>query len=480
MEIKIEIPTSNEKFYYYICPSCKRPVWMNQEVHDINKESTCPFCKFVAPSKEFILSDLIDHSNNFDSIISISFKKSPSKNFKQAASLAKILPHYSFENNLIHCEAKTIEEVYKNLYYFFKLIHLIEKWNNAQILLYGKKYKYNIDFIAFINRASIEAGKYERLFHSYGYCCSEEVTYEKLPLPFVFYSKIFLAFASDIDGELFLCECEREAVNSFFTLYQEELKTPNRSFILNKYFPKNLVNQLNVSVSNLINQIRFKEHICFKCNKKTPNIKYCHPMYGGIFMQQNGWYVEQEKLKYGITSLWETTKLTEKCPITIANDINTLHELRVNQPKSKDLALIENHSNICRALYKKIEDAIQNEVRTQLGYKKIGESWIGETSLFNIVKGIFTEDEVLMHYRPQWLNGLELDIYVPSKNIAFEYQGIQHIKPVKHWGGKEKLLIQQEHDKRKKKICEDLGVKLICVFYDEPLTTEYILGKIYE
>ena len=197
-------------------------------------------------------------------------------------------------------------------------------------------------------------------------------------------------------------------------------------------------------------------------------------------MQQNGWYVEQEKLKYGITSSWETTKLTEKCPLYIAKDIRTLHELRDSQSQSEDLIFVQNYNNICSALYKKIKDAIENEVRIQLGYKKIGESWIGETSLYNIVKGIFVEDEVLMHYRPQWLEGLELDIYVPSKKLAFEYQGIQHIKPVKHWGGKEKLLVQQEHDKRKKKICEDLGIKLIYIFYDEPLTAEYILGKIHE
>ncbi len=480
MEVKIETDVPNQEFFYYICPSCKRPIWMSQEVHNMNEKSECPFCKLVAPSKEFILGDLIDHSENFDSIVSISFKKSPSKNFKQAFSLAKILPHYSSEKNSIHCEAKTIEEVYKNSYNFFKLIHLIEKWNTAQILLYGKKYKYEIDFTMFINRISIEAGKYGRLFRSYGYCCSKEITYENLPLPFVFYSKTFFAFSSDIDGELFLCECEREAVDSLLTLYQNKLEAPNGLSVLNNYFPESLVCQLIFNTQNPFSQLKFKENLCFKCNKKTPYIPYCHPMYGGLFMQQNGWYVEQEKLKYGITSSWETTKLTEKCPLYIAKDIRTLHELRDSQSQSEDLIFVQNYNNICSALYKKIKDAIENEVRIQLGYKKIGESWIGETSLYNIVKGIFVEDEVLMHYRPQWLEGLELDIYVPSKKLAFEYQGIQHIKPVKHWGGKEKLLVQQEHDKRKKKICEDLGIKLIYIFYDEPLTAEYILGKIHE
>ena len=74
--------------------------------------------------------------------------------------------------------------------------------------------------------------------------------------------------------------------------------------------------------------------------------------------------------------------------------------------------------------------------------------------------------------------GYELDIYIPSKKLAFEYQGLQHFQAVEHWGGKAKLEIQKEHDSRKKRVCEEEGIHLICINYDEELTNDYIRKRI--
>ena len=52
------------------------------------------------------------------------------------------------------------------------------------------------------------------------------------------------------------------------------------------------------------------------------------------------------------------------------------------------------------------------------------------------------------------LNGLELDIYYPELNIGIEYQG-------NYWHS---LPEHIERDKRKKKLCEELGIKLIEVW----------------
>ena len=71
-----------------------------------------------------------------------------------------------------------------------------------------------------------------------------------------------------------------------------------------------------------------------------------------------------------------------------------------------------------------------------------------------------------------------LDIYVPHIRLGLEYQGIQHFQAVKHWGGKEKLKIQQEHDARKKSLCDKLGIALIYFDYTEEITTDYVIAKI--
>lgn len=73
-----------------------------------------------------------------------------------------------------------------------------------------------------------------------------------------------------------------------------------------------------------------------------------------------------------------------------------------------------------------------------------------------------------------------MDIYIPDLQLGFEYQGIQHFKSVKHWGGEKQLAKQKEHDERKLRLCREIGVNLICINYDEPLNMEYIRAKINE
>ena len=98
--------------------------------------------------------------------------------------------------------------------------------------------------------------------------------------------------------------------------------------------------------------------------------------------------------------------------------------------------------------------------------------------MFHIIENIHKGKTTLRHYRPDWLEGLEIDIYIPDEKIGFEYQGIQHFKPVEHWGGIAQLKKQQEHDARKKQLCEVHDIKLICISCYENLTYEHILQRI--
>ena len=62
---------------------------------------------------------------------------------------------------------------------------------------------------------------------------------------------------------------------------------------------------------------------------------------------------------------------------------------------------------------------------------------------------------------------LPFDFYLPEKNIAIEYQGIQHYKPVETFGGEKRLHKQRHHDWLKRKYCQKKGITLITISYKE-------------
>lgn len=62
---------------------------------------------------------------------------------------------------------------------------------------------------------------------------------------------------------------------------------------------------------------------------------------------------------------------------------------------------------------------------------------------------------------------LSYDFYIPDQNILIEYQGLQHYKPVKHFGGENQFKLQQQHDKFKSEYAKSHNYKLIAVPYTE-------------
>ena len=60
----------------------------------------------------------------------------------------------------------------------------------------------------------------------------------------------------------------------------------------------------------------------------------------------------------------------------------------------------------------------------------------------------------------------ELDFYLPEYNVAIECQGRQHFEPV-NFGGRDISESKNEYEKtierdiKKRKICEDLGIRLL-------------------
>jgi len=105
----------------------------------------------------------------------------------------------------------------------------------------------------------------------------------------------------------------------------------------------------------------------------------------------------------------------------------------------------------------------ENIVRKMVGYPLVGEGWVSETLLFHYIRDRFVDVEVAQHGRPDFLGDQHYDIWIPDFNIAVEYQGEQHNKPVDYFGGDEAFADQQWRDEKKRIISRENGVTLFYV-----------------
>ena len=103
----------------------------------------------------------------------------------------------------------------------------------------------------------------------------------------------------------------------------------------------------------------------------------------------------------------------------------------------------------------------ENEYRLQIGAKKIGEGWISETELYYKIKKHFTQYNIIHHGKPKWLGSQHFDIWLPKINVAIEYQGAQHDRPIDFFGGEKAFKKNQKRDELKKEKCIKNDVILI-------------------
>lgn len=418
-------------------------------------------------------------------IIKIQFGKSRSASYSDIVKFAQSLPNYSEDNGIITCGAKQIREYIMYHTELEGLMQSVEKWKSSQIFLYDKEYQNLSDFWEFRTRVTIESGKYSPILKS-GVVGLSSITMEDLPYPIVYYPSLygaFFAFSDDIDSDIYFCECEREAIENYIALRkQSPLKnyTGSKTYPLGSdYFSEMIAEKSRKNPDDPLAQFKFKPNLCHRCNNRLPRLDYCLDMYAGgsKFKQTYGWFINQEYFRCGIDPYQSDNILEQNCPPEIMDfkiRCDTLQKRLDINPEDKDL------QDELTMYNREFHNSIENKARESLGFKKIGETWVSETILFNIVKGLFTSSKVIKHHRPKWLEGLELDIYLPEEKLAFEYQGIQHFIAVDHWGGSSQLQKQQEHDRRKIALCEKRQVRLIHINYDDPLTTEYIKSKVQQ
>jgi hypothetical protein len=69
------------------------------------------------------------------------------------------------------------------------------------------------------------------------------------------------------------------------------------------------------------------------------------------------------------------------------------------------------------------------------------------------------------------------DFYLPDQNIMIEFNGMQHYKPIKFFGGQEAFDYLQSRDKIKKQYCLDNQIKLLIFSYTELDQIETLLNS---
>jgi hypothetical protein len=106
----------------------------------------------------------------------------------------------------------------------------------------------------------------------------------------------------------------------------------------------------------------------------------------------------------------------------------------------------------------------ENNLREKEGLPRIGEGWVSETELFRKLQKQFPDKKIIKHAKPSWLTPQHLDIYFPAQNIAIEYQGVQHLKPVDYFGGLAAFEAQKVRDERKRLLCYHNNCPLIYVY----------------
>ena len=167
--------------------------------------------------------------------------------------------------------------------------------------------------------------------------------------------------------------------------------------------------------------------------------------------------------------------LADQLNIQTLEDWNTVDVKQV--AALKGAFLVQNYGGLealLQAIYPLHSQAVQ-ETSSIIGSK-------GQTFLLKMVEEFFPgKGDILTNYRHPDLSRqldssrLELDIFLPSLSLAFEYQGKQHFEWNFQFGS---AASQQQRDYKKRKECIKLGITLIEIPYSWDHTSSSLLSLI--
>ena len=300
---------------------------------------------------------------------------------------------------------------------------------------------------------------------------------EDLPFRFVHYPSlygIFIGFSETESDSPYFCDCCKPSIKNYLELNDLANKN-NRVSIseqLIKDFPRTLT-AYSSRTETFPKLFQFRKQLCHRCNHATPQVRHCHHMYGNNFKQYFGWYIGQMQYRLGFNG---SDFLEKQSPQEIKDLLIEFQNIKFPDLINNDPAkILTKYADACGTL----NTLVENSAREEFGFRRIGETWINESVLFRQIQNIFPDKQILRHYRPPWLEGMEIDIFLPEINLGIEYQGQQHFHPIRAWGGKKSFEKLQERDARKKILCAQFGILLAEISYTEPITEGFIREKLF-
>lgn len=133
-------------------------------------------------------------------------------------------------------------------------------------------------------------------------------------------------------------------------------------------------------------------------------------------------------------------------------------------PTPAPLAFPEWYGWVWRSFTRTLVRDAENRARQSAGLPEVGGGWVSEKRLLNELRAAFPEEAIHHQVRPLWLRPQSLDMVFAGRNVAVEYQGVQHSRPVDYFGGEDAFLNQQLRDGNKRALCRTHGMTLIEVF----------------
>ncbi len=282
---------------------------------------------------------------------------------------------------------------------------------------------------------------------------------ESLPFPYAHYAETFIGFHERLGSEITFCSCQKTAIENHLEMCRISGEANRRReqilWHVNPYaqYPRALLKaalRFTDSPSRALLQfIRFRDGLCHKCNQRIPYGNYgFSDRPSSYFICHFRPYFNQMSYEIGLHPSGVLV-LPEKCP----DDVKALTEKE-------------------RARH------VEERTRAAFCFPPVGINRNQESKLLLLVREIFPECVVIQHCRPEWLDGLEFDIFVEHHKLAIEFQGFQHSQAVEHLGGEKAFRKIQRRDKRKAALCRAHGVKLITVDEGAALTDSAIRTRL--
>lgn len=136
--------------------------------------------------------------------------------------------------------------------------------------------------------------------------------------------------------------------------------------------------------------------------------------------------------------------------------------------KTQDITVVcDIHGPIITSAYTHVNGAgcVQCSLRTSKGVVEIIEA-------LRILDIDYTREHLIPIRGQAGRSRLRLDFWIPSKNLAIEYDGEHHFRPIQFKGNSDNMLTnfnrQRRNDGIKTQYCADVGIELLRIPYTDP------------